>query len=151
MKATLAVLALCTLPVVAEETGVQIWTATELQTRVRNEKPNAAGVSLDRLGSWGNHRTQHELSTRGGASEAHTNLADVIMITSGEITLLSGGVLEEPKSTTPGELRGKSIIGGTARKLSAGDIVHVLPNTPHSLTVEPGKQCTFFVVKIEVK
>lgn len=151
MKSTLTVLALLALPALAEESGVQIWTAAELQTRIRAAKPGASGVALERLGTWGNHRTQHELSIKGGASEAHTNLADVIVITSGEITLLYGGTLEDPKETAPGELRGKSIIGGVTRKLSTGDFVHVLPNTPHSLTVEPGKECTFFVVKMEVK
>jgi uncharacterized RmlC-like cupin family protein len=34
-------------------------------------------------------------------------------------------------------------------KLGVGDVVHIPVKVPHQLLVEPGKQFTYFVVKVD--
>lgn len=33
-------------------------------------------------------------------------------------------------------------------KLGPGDVVYIPPKTPHLMTLEPGKQVTYFVTKV---
>ena len=138
------------LPMMAEDPPkVDVWSAAQLQSLVREAKPNERGISLARLGNWGNHGVQHELSTHGGGAEMHSVLSDVIVVTSGEMMLVYGGTMDDPKPSSPTETRGTRISGGTSRKIQTGDVVHVPAGIVHSLTIEPGKQATFLVVKIE--
>ena len=59
-----------------------------------------------------------------------------------------GRQIVDPKTETPGEVRGPSIKDGVKKNLSAGDIVHIPAGMPHQFFVEPGKQITYFVVKV---
>ena len=130
---------------------IQLWTSAELQTRTRALKLNERGQGVDRLENWANHSLQQERLEGSTLAEAHQTLADVFVITSGEVTLIAGGVIEEPNASSPTETRGKSITGGTTRKLAVGDVVHIPAKTPHQLIVEAGKQSTFLILKVETK
>jgi hypothetical protein len=70
------------------------------------------------------------------------------MVVEGEATLITGGKMVNSKTESPGELRGTGIEGGQSQKLAAGDVVHIAANTPHQLTLAPGKTFTYFVVKV---
>jgi quercetin dioxygenase-like cupin family protein len=41
-----------------------------------------------------------------------------------------------------------SIKGGTEKKLAAGDVVTIPAKVAHQLKLDPGKEFTYFVVKI---
>ncbi|MGH9667686.1 MAG: AraC family ligand binding domain-containing protein, partial [Bryobacteraceae bacterium] len=69
-------------------------------------------------------------------------------VESGEATLVVGGEVVDPKTEGPGEIRGPSIRNGTKFHLSAGDVIHIPPKTPHQFFLAPGKQITYFVVKV---
>jgi mannose-6-phosphate isomerase-like protein (cupin superfamily) len=43
---------------------------------------------------------------------------------------------------------GTSITGGVESKLGAGDIVTIPAKTAHQLKLDPGKEFTYFVVKV---
>jgi mannose-6-phosphate isomerase-like protein (cupin superfamily) len=45
-------------------------------------------------------------------------------------------------------MMGTAISGGVESKLGAGDIVTIPAKTPHQMKLEPGKQVTYFVVKV---
>lgn len=86
---------------------------------------------------------------KDGVAEVHENQTDVMVVQSGEATLVAGGEAVNPKTVSPGEMRGDSIRNGTQMHLSAGDIVHVPAGMPHQFLLEPGKQITYFVIKVD--
>lgn len=86
-----------------------------------------------------------------GEAEIHVKQADLLVIRSGEGTVLVGGQIVEGKPTGPDEIRGKSIDGGTKYPIAAGDILYVPANTVHQFLVEPGKSFTAMVIKITPK
>ena len=63
--------------------------------------------------------------------------------------VLTGGSLVEQKTTGPGEIRGKSVEGGSRQELRAGDVVHIPAGMPHQMLVSDGESITYFVVKVE--
>ncbi|MCU1334589.1 MAG: hypothetical protein JWO19_170 [Bryobacterales bacterium] len=86
-----------------------------------------------------------------GEAEIHEKQADLMMIRSGEGTVLVGGKIVEGKPSAPDEIRGKSIEGATRYPIAAGDILYIPANTVHQFLVEPGKSFTAMVVKITPK
>jgi mannose-6-phosphate isomerase-like protein (cupin superfamily) len=86
-----------------------------------------------------------------GEAEIHEKQADLLLIRSGEGTVLVGGKIVEGKPSAPDEIRGKSIEGGTRYPIAAGDVLYIPANTVHQFLVEPGKSFTAMVVKITPK
>lgn len=85
---------------------------------------------------------------KSGVPEVHANQTDVMVIQSGEASLIAGGTVVEPSTVSPGEIRGASITNGAEKKLSQGDILNIPAGVPHQFLLEPGKQITYFVVKV---
>jgi len=86
-----------------------------------------------------------------GEAELHQNLADLILVRSGEGAVLVGGKMIDGKPTGPGEVRGKSIEGGAKYPIAAGDMLYIPANTVHQFWMEPGQSFTAMVVKITPK
>ena len=86
-----------------------------------------------------------------GEAEIHVKQADLLLIRSGEGTVLVGGKIVEGKPTGTDEIRGQSIEGGTKYPIAAGDILYIPANTVHQFQVEPGKSFTAMVIKITPK
>jgi mannose-6-phosphate isomerase-like protein (cupin superfamily) len=102
----------------------------------------AKGAKFDNHGLGVSHRDH------SGLAEVHENQTDIMVIQKGEATLIAGGELVEGKTIRPGELQGSSIKDGVKKTLSSGDVVHIPPGMPHQFLLEPGKQITYFVVKV---
>lgn len=100
------------------------------------------GAKFDNHGLGISHRDH------SGLAEVHENQTDIMVVQGGEATLIVGGELVSSKTIRPGELQGESIKGGVKKTLSPGDIVHVPPGMPHQFVLDPGKQITYFVVKV---
>src|SRR5579859_7152186 len=82
-----------------------------------------------------------------GEVEVHDQDTDVLYVLEGNATLVTGGTTTEPRTTTPGETRGKSIVGGVDRLLSKGDVM-VIPNgVPHWFR-EVKPPFLYFMVKV---
>lgn len=135
----------------ADPAGFQMWTSSELQARAKALTLNQYQQGVDRMENWGNHAVILERLEGTTAAEIHQNMADLFVITSGETTLTVGGTIVDPANTAEGEIRGKSISGGVAKKLSTGDMVHIPAKMPHQLSVDPGKVCTYLVFKVRVE
>jgi mannose-6-phosphate isomerase-like protein (cupin superfamily) len=103
---------------------------------------DAKGVKFDNHGLSISHRD------KDGVAELHEGQVDVIVVQNGEAMLVVGGTVVDPKSSGPGEIRGPSIKDGVKRSLSAGDVVHIPAGVPHQFFLQPGKQITYFVVKV---
>ncbi len=97
---------------------------------------------------FGNHALSVSHRDRNGVAEVHEKLVDVLVVESGEATLVVGGEVVGPKTTAPGEIQGDSIKGGVSNKVSTGDVIHIPAGVPHQFFVDPGKQITYFVVKV---
>src|SRR5262249_20072280 len=98
---------------------------------------------------FGNHYVLAAHREGPGEAEYHESEADIFVVQSGTARLIVGGKIKDGKTTAPGEIRGPSIEGGTEQKISAGDILHIPPKTPHQTLAEAGKKFDYFVVKIK--
>lgn len=84
-------------------------------------------------------------------AEIHTNLADFIIIQSGAGWVQVGGTIVDGKPSGPGEVRGKSIQGGTKYSFKAGDNLYIPANMVHQFFVDPGQELSLTIVKIAPK
>jgi len=83
-----------------------------------------------------------------GIVEAHGTRTIVMIVQSGEATLVVGTDVVDAKNTSPTEIRGTSIRGGIERKVSAGDVINMPAGLPHQFLLEPGKQITYIDVVV---
>jgi uncharacterized RmlC-like cupin family protein len=133
----------------ADPDGYAQYSTTDLKTRVDAAKPDDHKVRMDRVANWGNHSLLAIRREADGEAEVHDTQVDVIFVKSGEGTLILGGTVVEPRTTAPGEIRGKSIKGGVSKKMAAGDVIHVPAKIPHQMLVP--KSLSFEVVKVDTK
>lgn len=101
-----------------------------------------------KLERYSNHYTMLAHREGNGSVELHVHEADIFFVVDGEAAVVTGGKIMNPKTESPGEIRGTSIEGGKRQELSAGDVLHIAANTPHQLLLEPGKQFDYFVAKV---
>ncbi len=141
---------LLALPLVAADPpGFSMWTGAELKADVNAVKLDDHKVGVNKLATWDNHALWVIRREGDGEAEAHDTQVDVIFVTSGEGTLVIGGTIVEPRTTAPGETRGKSIKGGISKKMSVGDVFHIPVKVPHQMLVP--KLLTFEVLKVDSK
>ena len=128
------------------------WTTSDLLERAKHLQQLAAkadGSASETLEKYPHHFTMLAFRQRSGGGELHQNFADVFFILDGHATVVTGGSLVDQTTSAPGELRGKSVEGGTSQQVKAGDIVHIPAGTPHQTMVKEGDTVTYFVVKVE--
>ena len=123
------------------------WSAKDLQQRqekARGEVDKNLHRGVERL------LDSATLIYRDGPSEAeaHTDRADFISIREGQGSIVIGGKMIGGKPTTPGEIRGASIEGGTKYAVAAGDALYVPVNVPHQFFVDPGQHFVVTIVKV---
>jgi len=71
----------------------------------------------------------------------------VIHVLHGKATFVTGGTVIDPKPTTPGEIRGRSIANGQTRQLEPGDVIVVPAGVPHQFAAIEGT-FQYYVVKV---
>jgi mannose-6-phosphate isomerase-like protein (cupin superfamily) len=130
--------------------GFYIWKSAELKGYAKSLAPKMSDkkVASQVIASNGNYAFQMAHREGSGEGEFHEKQADVFFVQSGEATLIYGGELVDGKTTAPGEIRSASIRGGVEKKVAAGDVVTIPPKVPHQMKLDPGKEITYFVVKI---
>lgn len=133
----------------ADPDGFAIYKGSELETRSKAAKLDQYNARPDRISSWGNHSFMTVRREGDGAVETHTTQADIIIVKSGEGTLIVGGTVVDDNATAPHEMRGKSITGGVSRPMAAGDVIHIPAGLPHQMLVP--KSLVIDVVKVDTK
>src|SRR5229473_8118955 len=135
----------------ADPAGFVMYKAGDLKSLEKKLAPkvNEHKVANENLAKLGKYRTLEVHREGDGEVEIHETEADLMVINSGEATLLLGGTVMNPKKTAPGEIRAPTMKGGEAKALAAGDVVYIPPNVPHQVMVAAGKQITYFVAKVE--
>jgi mannose-6-phosphate isomerase-like protein (cupin superfamily) len=129
---------------------VRVWKASEVADRGKalGQKLDAQKVASEVISTDGNRTFMVAHREGSGLAEWHEKQADIMMISAGEVTMVYGGTMVDAKTTAAGEKRGPSISGGTEVKLGPGDVLHIPAQVPHQMKLDPGKQVTYFVVKV---
>lgn len=128
------------------------WSSAELIERDKHLRQLAAqadGAASETLEKYPHHYTMLAFRSRNGGGEVHQHFADLFYIVDGHATVVTGGEVVNPKTSAPGEIRGKSVTGGSGQEVKAGDVVHIPAGMPHQMLVADGDSVTYFVVKVE--
>ncbi len=128
------------------------WTKAQLLERAKHLQQLATkgdGSASETLEKYPHHYTMLAFRQKSGGGELHQNFADVFFIIDGHATVVTGGKIVDEKSVSPGEIRGKSVEGGSHQEVSAGDVVHIPAGLPHQTIVPDGETITYFVIKAE--
>lgn len=129
---------------------VRVWKSAEIAAKGKalGQKLDAQKAAGDTIATEGNRTFMVAHREGSGLAESHEKQADIIVISSGEVTLVYGGTIVDAKTTQPGEVRGPSIKGGTEVRLGAGDVLHIPAKVAHQMILAPGAQVTYFVAKV---
>jgi mannose-6-phosphate isomerase-like protein (cupin superfamily) len=134
----------------ADPPGFALWNTAELERRDQalSRKVGADHSARETLADYGDHRFRLLYRDADGLPEQHDNVIDVVIVRSGEGTLLLGGKMVNPKASSgAGEYLGTGIEGGERHPLGAGDVVHIPAGIPHGFLVPTGKHITYVLVK----
>src|SRR6516165_12434520 len=137
----------------AGPSGFLVWTTGNLKNyeKTLHAKLDQNHTANERLPDLEGHNVLVVHREGTGLAEIHETAADFVYVISGEASVVVGGTMVDGKTTGPGEIRGPSVNGGETRKAAAGDVLHIPPKVPHWFKVDPGKQITYLVVKLESK
>jgi quercetin dioxygenase-like cupin family protein len=127
--------------------GIPGAAAGQQVTYIDAERTTAAfakGQPLLETDSYKVHASRREAP---GEVEIHEADSDLIYVLDGTATVVTGGQVVALRETAPGERRGRSIEGGTVRRLAKGDLLIVPNGVPHQFTEVPGP-FLYYVVKV---
>lgn len=113
---------------------------------VSKEKVFAAEAKPGTLASGSDHIVSMSRRDQGGQSEVHDTETDVFYVMEGSATFVTGGTVVDAKTTSPGQIRGTGITGGTTHMLTKGDVIVIPKGTPHWFKEVP-EVVVYFVVK----
>jgi mannose-6-phosphate isomerase-like protein (cupin superfamily) len=150
MKLFLVTIAATAVLSAADPAGFGQWKSSELKSLEKNLSPkiDAHKIASQPLANYGNHTLSIIHREGSGEAELHETQADLFVVQSGEATLVIGGSVVDPKTTAANEVRGPSIKDGERKRLGPGDVVHIPAKTAHQLMVDPGKQITYVIAKV---
>jgi mannose-6-phosphate isomerase-like protein (cupin superfamily) len=120
--------------------------AHEFLEQARTKPDGSVSTTLER---YPGHYTMLTARTKPGGAELHKNFNDFFIVLDGEATEVTGGTIEDAKETSPGEIRGKRVVGGTEHPMHKGDVIHIAPGTPHQTIVPEGKYFLYYVIKVQ--
>jgi len=105
--------------------------------------------SRETLADYKSHRFRMLYRDADGNPEQHDAIIDIVMVQSGEGTLVLGGTMAGRRATaTAGEWLGTRLDGGERHPIGAGDVIHIPAGIPHSFLVPSGKHITYVLLKI---
>ena len=128
------------------------WSKAQLLERAKHLQEQAAkgdGSASETLEKYPHHYTMLAFRQKSGGGELHQSFADMFVILDGHATVVTGGSIVDQKTVGPGEIRGKSVEGGTRQDVKAGDVVHIPAGMSHQTLVVDGETVTYFVIKAE--
>lgn len=134
----------------ADPPGFALWRSAELRQRdeALSKKIGPDHSARETLADYKSHRFRFLRRDGDGFPEQHDNIVDVVIVHSGMGTLLVGGKMLNPKtSSTAGEFSGTGIEGGERHPIGPGDVVHIPAKIPHSFLVPKGQHITYVLVK----
>ena len=155
MKLTIASLALAAsaIPFAGAQTlTVDHLTQSQLIEKAQELNAKAQGpegAASSKLNEYPNSFTMIALRSKDGGAEIHENYADFFFVVQGSAKLFTGGTVQDGKTVSEGEVRGKSVLNGVETNLNQGDIVHIPATVPHQLLLPKGGAFLYFVIKVK--
>ena len=148
---TFLVLAVGLLPAFGADKKVDYYSASQLQelSKKMSTEQKTNGLVTKQLEKYGNDWTLMVYRDSSGDAEMHAHASDFYVVVAGSATLLTGGTMVDPKTVREGEFMSKSVKGGHSQQLNPGDVVHIQPNTPHQILMQPGHMLSYFVLKVK--
>ncbi len=145
MKSTRLLIAALTLATLAATSDAQ---SPNTDTTVINSNKVAAafarGMPLLENSEFKVHASRRDAP---GVAEIHTRDTDIIHVLEGSATFVTGGMMVEPKTIAPDEIRGKEIKGGENWRIAKGDVIVVPSGVPHWFKHVDGT-LLYYVVKV---
>jgi len=137
----------------ADPEGFALWKGAAVKASGEElaGKIDDQNFALKQLATYENHLIGIAHRAGDGSAELHETQTDILIVESGEATLVVGGTMVKPKTVKPHEVRGSSIEGGENKPLGPGDIIHIPAKVPHQLKIETGKSFTYLVIKVDSK
>jgi hypothetical protein len=134
--------------------SLQIWHQADLKAveeSLHSRIPQGRKYALQDLSVFGDNLIRMVYSTGAGRAEIHEHQLGVVLVESGEGTLIWGGTMLNPTpQNQPGEFRGTGIEGGQRYELRPGDIVKLPPKVVTQVVVPEGKTLTLISIHIHV-
>ena len=152
LPAGAALIAVCALGLAAAQ-PVEVWSSAELKASAErlSSEAQAKSIAGSTLGAWGYYSASLWRRAKSGEAELHKTKVDLIVVEDGAATLVTGGAIPDAHTTTANEVRGSSIRGGASRKIGAGDIIRIAPNTPHQFVLDKGQSISYFALKLAAR
>jgi glc operon protein GlcG len=110
------------------------------------ERFRTGGLLLDEAG----YQVDAGRRTAPGEVELHAGVVDIMHVVEGTATVVTGGLPLESRDVAPGEVRARSIDGGTRSDLSPGDVLVIPSGVPHQF-VDVSEPFLYFVAKVEAQ
>ena len=120
---------------------------SQLAALAQSAKSSGSGGAM--LGDYKSHAIELSVRTSSGGAEIHAHYDDIIVVTGGRATLVTGGSVVNSKTNGAGETKGSSIQDGKSQTIVKGDIVHIPAATPHQLILAPGDVYSAIVIKVK--
>jgi mannose-6-phosphate isomerase-like protein (cupin superfamily) len=139
------------LPLAAQTGGKsEVFSAKDVKAKLATMAPQAKTPtgSTAMLGDYKTHSIRLVARTTSGGAEVHNHFDDVIVVTEGSATIITGGSVVNPHDEADGEIRGQSVKDGQSQAVSVGDVIHIPAGTPHQTVVPAGKEYSAMVVKV---
>lgn len=106
------------------------------------------GFAIDTIRESPAHRTLLVVRLRNSPAEQFESITQVLVVLEGRATLITGGLIDNPRKTAPGLTTGSSIAGGTSQDLRPGDVVHIAPGVPVQFHVPNEKPFSCLTLRI---
>jgi mannose-6-phosphate isomerase-like protein (cupin superfamily) len=141
------------LPAVAQSSGntAEVFSSHDAQSQLAALalKAKASGSSGFTFGDYGSHILMLSVRAADGKAEVHAHYDDVMVVTEGSATLITGGTVVDPQTEKKGETKGSGIRDGKSQTVTVGDILHIPAGVPHQFLVASGTTYSAFVVKVK--
>jgi mannose-6-phosphate isomerase-like protein (cupin superfamily) len=153
MKFTLAItLALFSVACVAQSTGkAEVFSSAQIRSQFDQlaQQAGAKGSGGSTLADYGALAIKLSERTVSGGAEIHAHFDDVMLVTEGKATLVTGGDLIDAYTVSDGETGGTGIRNGVTQSVASGDVIHIPAGTPHQLLIAPGTSYSALVIKVK--
>lgn len=133
---------------------VTFLSAAELRRAIENapeEKPGRSGLYSLYLSENSDYPIVGIRRTAATNSEVHGRFSDVWYVLDGSGILVTGGSVAGSVETSAGEIRGRAISGGKARRVRRGDFGFIPAGVPHWISKIEGSALLYIVVKVPLK